>query len=85
MLAERSGLARFAGSEVHQPTLIDNVVATLRVVRDGKTGVATTNRVDAEGLAQLAARAAEAAASAFRPSSSVRFATATPTRPSRTI
>ena len=63
-LAERSGLARFAGSEVHQPTLIDNVVVTLRVVRDGRTGVATTNRTDGEGLAQVARRAAEAAKSA---------------------
>ena len=30
---ERSGLARFAGSEVHQPTLIENAVVTLRVVQ----------------------------------------------------
>ena len=63
-LAERSGLARFAESEVHQPTLIDNVNVTLRVVRDGRAGVATTNRIDAEGLAELARRAAAAADSA---------------------
>jgi predicted Zn-dependent protease len=63
-LAERSGLARFAESEVHQPTLIDNVQVTLRVVRDGRAGVATTNRIDAEGLTELARRAAEAADSA---------------------
>ncbi len=63
-LAERSGLARFADSEIHQPTLIDNVVVTLRVVRDGRSGVATTNRTDNKGLAQLARRAAEAADSA---------------------
>jgi hypothetical protein len=30
--SERSGLARFADSEVHQPTLIENVVVTVRVV-----------------------------------------------------
>ena len=29
---EHSGLARFAGSEVHQPTLIENAMVTLRVV-----------------------------------------------------
>jgi PmbA protein len=63
-LAERSGLARFAGSEVHQPTLIDNVVVTLRVVRGGRAGVATTNRIDEDGLAQLARRAADVAESA---------------------
>jgi PmbA protein len=62
--AETSGLARFASSEVHQPTLIDNVVVTLRVVRDGRAGVASTNRVEGDGLAELARRAAEAAASA---------------------
>ena len=49
---------------MHQPTLIDNVVVTLRVVRGRRAGVATTNRADAEGLAQLAQRAADAAASA---------------------
>jgi predicted Zn-dependent protease len=62
--AERSGLARFAGSEVHQPTLIENIVVTLRVVRGKRAGVATTNKVDGGGLAELAQRAAEAAESA---------------------
>jgi PmbA protein len=61
--AEWSGLARFAGSEIHQPTLIENVVVTLRVVRDSRVGVATTNKVDADGLAKLARRASEAAVS----------------------
>jgi PmbA protein len=61
---ERSGLARFAGSEVHQPTLIENTVVTLRVVRDSRAGVATTNKVDSDGLAALARRASEAADSA---------------------
>jgi PmbA protein len=61
---EHSGLARFADSEVHQPTLIENATVTLRVVRDGCAGVATTNKVDSEGLAELARRAAEAAESA---------------------
>jgi predicted Zn-dependent protease len=64
VLAERSGLARFAGSEVHQPTLIDNVVVQLRIVREGRVGSASTNRVDPDGLAGLAARAREAAAGA---------------------
>jgi PmbA protein len=64
VLAERSGFARFAGSEVHQPTLVDNVVVTLRVAREGRVGSAETNRVSDEGLAELARRAAEAADSA---------------------
>jgi PmbA protein len=62
--SERSGLARFAGSEVHQPTLIENVVVTLRVLHGNRAGVATTNKVDKDGLAEVAQRAAAAADSA---------------------
>ena len=59
--AERSGLARFAASEVHQPTLVENVVTTVRVARDGKVGGASSNRVDDDALAELARRAGEVA------------------------
>jgi PmbA protein len=62
--SERSGLARFARSEVHQPTLIENAVVTLRVVHGNRVGVATTNKIDADGLAELAQRASAAADSA---------------------
>jgi PmbA protein len=61
---EQSGFARFAASEVHQPTLIRDETITLRVVRDGKVGCAVTNRTDDEGLRDAARRAAEAADSA---------------------
>jgi PmbA protein len=61
---EHSGLARFASSEVHQPTLIENAVVTLRVVRGSRTGVATTNKVSGDGLAELARRATDAAEAA---------------------
>jgi PmbA protein len=64
VLRERSGLARFASSEVHQPTLIENCVVTLRIVRDGKVGTAMTNRIDGQGLADVATRAGEASDSA---------------------
>lgn len=62
--SERSGLARFAGSVQHQPTLTENTVVTLRVVRDGRVGVAVTNRTSDEGLRAVAQRAAEAGTSA---------------------
>jgi predicted Zn-dependent protease len=62
--SERSGMARFAGSEVHQPTLIENDVVELQVVRDGRLGIASANRTDDDGLRELAARAKEAADSA---------------------
>jgi predicted Zn-dependent protease len=58
---ERSGFARFADSAVHQPTLITDESVTVRVVRDGRVGCATTNRTDDDGLAAAAARAGEAA------------------------
>jgi PmbA protein len=63
---EESGFARFAASEVHQPTLISDESVTLRVVRDGKVGCAVTNRTNEEGLRETARRAAEAADSAPR-------------------
>jgi PmbA protein len=59
--SERSGFARFADSEVHQPTLIVNTVVQLRVVRDGRVGSALTNRVEPDALRELARRASEAA------------------------
>jgi PmbA protein len=62
--AEDSGFARFAASEVHQPTLIRDETITLRVIRDGRVGCAVTNRTDDEGLKEAARRAAEAADSA---------------------
>jgi predicted Zn-dependent protease len=62
--SERSGLARFAASDVHQPTLIENTTVQVRVVRDGRVGWAITNRLSDDGLAAVARRAEEAAASA---------------------
>jgi PmbA protein len=62
--SERSGMARFASSAVHQPTLIENEVVELQIVRDGRLGIASANRTDDDGLRALAARAGEAADSA---------------------
>jgi PmbA protein len=61
---EHSGFARYAGSAVHQPTLIDDTTVELRVISGRRAAVATTNRTDDEGLAELARRAAELVASA---------------------
>jgi PmbA protein len=66
VVAERSGFARFAGSEVHQPTLVDDVSVTLRAVLDGRVGTASTNRLDDGGLREIGRRAAEAAGSSPR-------------------
>jgi predicted Zn-dependent protease len=58
---ERSGLARFAGTEVHQPTLIDNCTLQVSVVRGGALGTASTNRVDEAGISAAVERAREGA------------------------
>ncbi|HSP71028.1 MAG TPA: DNA gyrase modulator, partial [Gaiellaceae bacterium] len=64
VLTERSGLARFAGSDVHQPTLIENEVVQVRIaLPDGRTGTAVTNRVDDEAFQAVARRARAAAES----------------------
>jgi len=62
--SERSGLARFATSEVHQPTLIENLGVTVRVVLGKRAGVASTNRIDDEGFADVLQRARTAAENA---------------------
>lgn len=59
--AERSGFARYADSVVHQPTLVEDRSVTIRIVREGRIGCASTNRTDEEGLAATARRAAEIA------------------------
>ena len=62
--SELSAFARFARSEVHQPTLIENDVVQLRLARDGRVGGALTNRTTADALDELAARARAAVESA---------------------
>jgi PmbA protein len=55
-------MARFAASEVHQPTLIENAIVQLRVAVDGNVGSAQSNSVDDDALRTLAERARAAAA-----------------------
>jgi predicted Zn-dependent protease len=62
--AERSGFARYAASELHQPTLVEDVSLTLAVAWDGRSGTASTNGTSDGALREVAARAAEAAACA---------------------
>jgi PmbA protein len=59
---EHSAMARFAASEVHQPTLADNTTVQLRVAADGRVGTAQTNSTDDDGLRALAQRARDALA-----------------------
>ncbi len=60
--ATDAALTRFANSRIHQNVAEHDATLRLRVIRDGRTGVAGTNRLDAEGIRAAATRAAEIAA-----------------------
>jgi predicted Zn-dependent protease len=52
-----SALTRFANSRIHQNVAEHDATLRVRVVDDARTGVATTNRLDAEGLREVVERA----------------------------
>ncbi|MFN0090454.1 MAG: metallopeptidase TldD-related protein, partial [Acidimicrobiales bacterium] len=56
-----AGLTRFANSFIHQNVAEETVSLQLRVLRGGRTATASTTRLDAAGLAELATAAAAAA------------------------
>jgi predicted Zn-dependent protease len=58
IFTERSAaLTRFANSRIHQNVAERDASLRLRLVRDDRTGVASTNRLDDEGLREAMARA----------------------------
>ena len=57
-------LTRFADSRIHQNLAEQDATLRVRIRRDGRTGVATTNRLDPEGIDEAVARAAAVAAHA---------------------
>jgi PmbA protein len=59
---ERSGFARFAESRLHQPALVEDLVVQLKIIHDGRLGVASTSRTSDDDLRALARRARTAAA-----------------------
>jgi PmbA protein len=58
-LARDAALTRFAGSRIHQNVAEHDATLRLRVVDGGRTGVASTNRLDEQGIAEVVARAQE--------------------------
>jgi PmbA protein len=56
--ARDAALTRFADSQVHQNVVDHDAVLRVRLVDDERTGVATTNRLDDEGLRAVVANAA---------------------------
>lgn len=55
----RESVTRFANNAIHQNTAESNLTLTLRVNLDGRSGLVSTNRLDAEGLRQAAQSALE--------------------------
>jgi predicted Zn-dependent protease len=58
-IARDASLTRFAGSRIHQNVSERDATLRLRAVDGPRSGVASTNRLDADGLAEVAARARE--------------------------
>jgi PmbA protein len=59
IFTERSAaLTRFANSRIHQNVAERDATLRVRLVQDARTGVASTNRLDDEGLREVVARAA---------------------------
>lgn len=56
-----SALTRFAGNRIHQNVAENDSQLSVRAVLGKRTGVATTNRLDDDGIAACAAAAAESA------------------------
>jgi PmbA protein len=53
-----AALTRFANSRIHQNVAERDATLRIRLVQDARTGVASTNRLDDEGLREVVARAA---------------------------
>ncbi len=57
-------LTRFAGSQIHQNLAEHDATLRVRIRREARNGVATTNRLDERGIEEVVARAAAVAAHA---------------------
>ena len=59
LIARDSALTRFANSRIHQNVAERDTSLRVRIRHDGRTGVASTNRLDDEGLRAVIGRASE--------------------------
>jgi predicted Zn-dependent protease len=64
VIGQDAALTRFANSEIHQNVAETDAVANLRVVVGKRVGVASSNRLDTEGLRRLAETAGTVARNA---------------------
>ncbi len=58
-LGRDAALTRFAGSRIHQNVSEHDATLRIRAVDSDRSGVASTNRLDAAGIAEVVARAAD--------------------------
>ncbi|MCJ7711885.1 MAG: metallopeptidase TldD-related protein, partial [Chloroflexi bacterium] len=58
VIGDDSALTRFANSEIHQNVASSEVLVNLRFVKGRRVGVASSGRVDADGIRALVERAA---------------------------
>ncbi|HYM52651.1 MAG TPA: metallopeptidase TldD-related protein [Candidatus Dormibacteraeota bacterium] len=58
-VARDAALTRFAGSRIHQNVAEHDATVRVRIVDGGRSGVASTNRLDEEGVREVVARATE--------------------------
>jgi len=58
-LAHDAALTRFANSRIHQNVSEHDASLRVRVVDGGRTGVASTNRLDDQGISEVVSRAQE--------------------------
>jgi PmbA protein len=56
-LGRDAALTRFANSQIHQNVIEHDATVRVRVTDDGRTGVASTNRLDGQGLRDVVERA----------------------------
>lgn len=56
-IARDAALTRFANSQIHQNVVERDATLRVRTVSDGRTGVATTNRLDEDGIREVVGRA----------------------------
>lgn len=61
LTGSRTGLTRYAGSQIIQNTVKNDVRAYVRVVSEGRMATATTTQLDRDHMGRAAARALEAA------------------------
>jgi PmbA protein len=61
LLHQWGGLTRFASSEIHQSTFSEDTDLRVRVVKDGRIGVSSTNDLDPDGVRRAAESAREMA------------------------